>query len=204
MIQHSNQDHMHIEEMLNHHKNLIRRAGIFTMKDKKITQLVVASMFAALCCVATMSIRVPTFGTNGYVNIGDTIVLLSAWLLGGAYGALAAGIGSGLADLLSGYTHYVPATFTIKFLMALVAFLLFSHLSKKLPKTAAYVISAIVAELIMMFGYFFYQSTILGYGLAAATSISGNIIQGSTCSVLALACVTALNLAKVPNLLKLV
>ena len=66
------------------------------MKDSKIRQVVTAAMFAAICCVLTMTVRVPTFGTNGYVNIGDMSVLLGAWLLGGMYGALAGGIGSAL------------------------------------------------------------------------------------------------------------
>ena len=51
-----------------------------------------------------MIIKVPTVGTNGYVNIGDTIVLLSAWMIGGVYGALAAGIGSAF-QILSAVTE---------------------------------------------------------------------------------------------------
>lgn len=46
---------------------------------------------------------------QGYVNLGDCAVLMSAWVLGPLYGGAAAGIGSALADLLSGYAHYVPA-----------------------------------------------------------------------------------------------
>lgn len=55
------------------------------------------------------------------MNLGDTVVLLGAYLLGGAYGATAGGIGPALADLISGYTAYVPATLVIKTLMALLA-----------------------------------------------------------------------------------
>ena len=67
--------------------------------NKKLTTSVTAAMLAALPCIATMVIKVPTIGTNGYVNIGDSVVVLSMWILGNPYGALAAGIGSGLADL---------------------------------------------------------------------------------------------------------
>ena len=169
------------------------------MKASKIRQVVTAAMFAAICCVLTMTVRVPTFGTNGYVNIGDMSVLLGAWLLGGMYGALAGGIGSAMADLLSGYTHYVPATFLIKFLMALAAWFLFSRLADKVNRTVSLLISAAAAELIMMTGYFLYQSTILGYGLAAFSSVPGNITQGITCSVLAIVCIHALYAAKVPQ-----
>ena len=39
-------------------------------------------------------------------------------------------------------------------------------------------VSGIVGETIMVLGYFFYASLILGKGLAAAASIPGNIVQG--------------------------
>lgn len=155
------------------------------MENKKLVKLVVAAMFAALCCVATMIIRIPTIGTNGYVNIGDSVVLLCAWLIGGPYGAAAAGIGSGLADLLAGYATYVPGTFVIKFLMAVVAYVVFKAMTKvNANKVASYIVSAVLAEVVMVIGYFLYESTLLGYGLAAATSIGSNMIQGGTCLVL--------------------
>lgn len=42
----------------------------------------------------------------------------------------------------------------------------------------AMLVSGIVGEAIMVVGYFFYASLILGKGLAAAASIPGNIVQG--------------------------
>ena len=57
----------------------------------------------------------------------------------------------------------------------------------------AYIVSGVVAELIMVFGYFLYESTILGYGLAAAASIPSNGVQGITCLVLGLVLVEVLN-----------
>lgn len=150
--------------------------------NTKTKTLVLASMMAALTCIATMVIKVPTIGTNGYVNIGDTIVLISSWILGNPYGALAAGIGSGLADLLSGYASYIPGTVIIKFLMAFVGCIVLTFLKKfHIPAVLRYLISGIVSELIMVFGYFLYESTILGYGLAAAASIPSNCIQAVTC-----------------------
>lgn len=169
--------------------------------DKKLTKLVLTALFAALTCVATMIIKVPTLGTNGYVNIGDTIVLLSAWMIGGVYGALAAGIGSALADLLSGYGTYVPGTLAIKFLMALAAYGIFKALVK-MNKTVAYIVSAVVAEVIMIAGYFLYESTLLGYGLAAVPSIGSNAIQGGACIALGLGAVIVLENTKALNFIK--
>ena len=61
----------------------------------KAQKIALASMLAALCCVATMIIKIPS-PLKGYLNLGDCIVLLSGWLLSPAYGFAAAGIG--LAD----------------------------------------------------------------------------------------------------------
>ena len=63
------------------------------MKDQKLRRLVLCAMFAALTCVATMVIQVPSPATNGYINLGDCFVLLGAWVLGPAYGFAAGGVG---------------------------------------------------------------------------------------------------------------
>ncbi len=161
--------------------------------NNNTAKLIMAAMFAALTCVATMVIRIPTIGTNGYVNIGDTIVLLSAWMLGLPYGALAAGLGSALADLLAAYASYVPGTFLIKFLMAFAAAIVFGITKKHANRTFAHIVTGVIAEIIMVVGYFLYESTLLGYGLGAAASIPSNIIQGVTCLVLALVLVSVLS-----------
>ena len=80
------------------------------MSDVKIRKLVLAALFTALCTIMTLVIQVPS-PMQGYVNLGDCAVLLSAWILGPVYGGVAAGVGSMLADLLSGYAHYAPGTF---------------------------------------------------------------------------------------------
>lgn len=142
------------------------------MSHNKLVRLVFTGLLTALVCVATMVIKIPT-PTNGYVNIGDAMVLISGWMLGPAYGFFAAGVGSALADLISGYGSYVAGTFLIKGLMGLVAAILVRKGS-----TASQVLGGILAELIMIGGYFLYESTLLGYGLAAAASIPGNAVQG--------------------------
>ena len=64
--------------------------------------IILAALMAALTCIGTMIIKVPT-PTNGYIHPGDGFVLLSGLLLGPIYGSLAAGIGSALSDLITGY-----------------------------------------------------------------------------------------------------
>ena len=56
------------------------------MRKQKWEKLVFTSMFTALACIATMVIQIPS-PMNGYLNLGDAVVLLGAWFLGPAYGA---------------------------------------------------------------------------------------------------------------------
>ena len=149
------------------------------MTDTKTRKLVLAALFAALCCVLTMVIQIPS-PMNGYVNLGDCGVLLAAWVLGPLYGGAAAGIGSMLADVFSGYAHYAPGTLVIKLCMAVVAALIFQALrgARWDRNLLARIVGAIVAECIMVGGYFLYASLLLGRGLGAAASIPGNVVQG--------------------------
>lgn len=157
-----------------------------TKVSDKIRKLTLAAMFAALTCVATIVIQVPS-PMNGYVNLGDVLVLMCGFVLGPVYGTAAAGIGSMLADVFTGYLHYAPGTLVIKAAMALVAYLLFAAFrNKSVNVTVSTIISGLVAEVIMVLGYFGYACLLLGKGLAAASSIPGNIVQG----VFAIVCST--------------
>ena len=151
------------------------------MSDSKIKKMVLTALLAALTCVATMIIQIPS-PMNGYVNLGDCFVLLSGWLLGPWLGFAAGGIGSMLADIFLGYTHYAPGSLVIKGLVALVAALLY----RVIAKTNAYVgmaVSGIVSECIMVLGYFLYAGLILGKGLmgevGAIASVPGNCFQAA-------------------------
>ena len=108
-----------------------------------------------------------------------------------------------MSDLIAGYTTYVPGTLVIKLLMAIAAWLIFKAIKKaNINKVVAYIVSSVVAELIMVFGYFLYESTLLGYGLAAAASIPSNFIQAGICIVLAYILVAALEASKATALIK--
>lgn len=144
--------------------------------DKTLRKLVFSALFAALCCGATLSLRFPT-PIGGYIHAGDALVILGAFVLGPWWGAFAAGLGSLLADLLSGFALYAPASFVIKALVAIIAgAVLKSEIFKN--RTALAVFAAVLAELFMMGGYLFYDAIILKYGIAALGDIPSNLIQG--------------------------
>ena len=146
------------------------------MENNKTRNIVMTAMFAALCCVATMIIKIPS-PLKGYLNLGDCIVLLSGFMLSPLYGFLAAGIGSALADVLSGYLIYAPATFIIKGAMALVAYFGFKLLNKKVGSTPSRIISGIVAEILMVSGYFVFEGFMYGFVLSTV-NIPANAVQG--------------------------
>lgn len=165
------------------------------MKLGKMKKLVTAALFAAIICVATFVVKIPSPATNGYFNLGDCFVILSGMLLAPGYGALAAGLGSALADILAGYVQYAPATFVIKALMALAVFWVMKAFRGKLS-FASKLCAGLSAETIMVLGYFGYEAVILKYGLAAAGSIFSNVMQGIVGIVAALAIAAAIGKSK--------
>ena len=139
-------------------------------------KIVLTSMLAALCCVATIVIRIPS-PLKGYINLGDSIVLLAGWMLPAGYAFLAAGIGSALADVFAGYVVYVPVTFAIKGLMAVVVYFCYQRLSLRLNKIKARIVGGILAEIIMVLGYYLFESCLYGM-MASVVNIPANAIQG--------------------------
>ena len=142
----------------------------------KTKKIVVAALIAALACIATMIIKIPT-PLKGYINLGDCIVLVAGWMLSPAYAFLAAGLGSAFADIFSGYATYAPATFIIKGLMALIALCGFRLLNKKLANPPSRIISGFLAEVIMVIGYFIFEGFLYGFA-PSVVNIPANSIQG--------------------------
>lgn len=170
------------------------------MKNQNLRKTVFSALFAAIICVATVVIQIPSPATNGYFNLGDCFVIIAGQLLGPLYGALAAGIGSALADIFASYIHYAPASFIIKATMAASAAMVYGAFKKK--KSLARAASGIVSEIIMLLGYFCYEGLILKYGLAAAAGIPSNAAQGVTAVVLSFAVSAALKKAKLFDKMK--
>ena len=139
-------------------------------------KIVMAALMAALACVATMIIKVPS-PLKGYLNLGDCVVLTAGWMLSPIYGFLAAGLGSALADLFSGYVVYAPVTFLIKGCMALITYFGFRLLHKKVSDLPSRIISGTAAEMLMILGYFVFEGCMYGFG-PSVVNIPANGVQG--------------------------
>lgn len=156
-------------------------SGRMELKMKNTTRnttqkIVMAALLAALACVATMIIKIPS-PLKGYINLGDCAVLLAGWMLSPMYGFLAAGLGSALADLFSGYVTYAPATFIIKGLMAIIAYFGFRLLHKKLGELPSRIVCGALAEILMILGYFVFEGFLYGFA-ASVVNIPANGVQG--------------------------
>lgn len=153
-------------------------------KQKKLRLLILSAVLAALCCVSTMTIVVPL--PYGYLNLGDIFVLFAVWCVGPIYGGIAAAIGSALADILSGFASYAPATFVIKGLVALISYFVYRLVSKMVKNNRfdfiSRLISAFSGEVIMVAGYFLYECLLYG-SAAGLMSVFGNSVQGFVCAI---------------------
>lgn len=144
------------------------------MREKDFKRLVYIALMTALITVGTMVIQIPTPYTKGYVNIGDSFIFLSASILGPFAGFISGGVGSALADLLSGYVVWAPWTFVIKGLEGLIAALLWRRKSTKyFIRIAVFILAAIW----MVLGYYIGGAVMYGFK-AALADVPGNIIQG--------------------------
>lgn len=163
--------------------------------NKETKRLVTAALLAAMTCVATMVIKVPS-PLNGYLNLGDCIVLLAGWMLSPTLGFLSAGLGSALADVFSGYVTYAIPTFIIKGLMALIAFYGFKLLNKRLGDVLSRIISGISAEITMILGYYLFEGFLYGF-IPSAVNIPANAVQGVAGLVLGVLLIKLFQRAKI-------
>ena len=152
-----------------------------TAKDRKKTLRLIAfcGITAAFVFLGTQ-LRIPT--AIGYINLGDAVILIASYVIGPA-AFFPAAIGSAIADLIAGYPMYILPTFVIKGLMGLVAGLIMKHPEHR-PHIVKRLIAGVLAELIMVFGYFVVE--IFLYDVAAATaSIPFNLIQAAAALIIA-------------------
>ena len=136
---------------------LISGMGGEMMKSWSLRKLVLSGILAALVFVVTAFTKIPSpFVKGAYYHAGDSIIYLSALVLGPAVAAVVSGLGSFLSDLYLGFPLYMFATLVIKGLMGGIAgyFLYVPHgrvsWSRKFVGIAA-------AGLWMAIGYYIFE-----------------------------------------------
>ena len=161
------------------------------MKDHQIQRLTLGGILSAVILLLTLFVKIPmpVPGGSGYVHLGDGAILLTSVLMG-PYAALIAGIGSALADVLSGFAVYALPTFFIKAAMGGFA----GFLARKNAPWRNTVVFALAA-CIMAGGYFLYEGFAFGWPVAIADLVP-NLLQGASGVVIGLV-LTALPLDRI-------
>lgn len=150
------------------------------MKKSKFTTLLIVQIgvMSAIIFVITY-LRFPLFGSK--VHFANTLCLVAGMLLGPLPGGLAAGFGSAIYDLISGYDIInVLITFVSKFLMAFIcseiAYSGHSMAENKIKNIVASVVGALSYVALYMLKTFIYQAFVYGYPMDAVwLTMSGKL-----------------------------
>jgi uncharacterized membrane protein len=139
--------------------------------------LALLAIMTALATIMTLVIQIPYPGTSGYFNFGDTMVMLGGLLLGPVGGFFAGGVGSALADVISGWTFYAPITLVVKGLEGMAVGYLGSRVMGSARVNKLDILAVIVGAVIMLTGYFIAQVFLFGLAAAIGELVTVNLAQ---------------------------
>jgi uncharacterized membrane protein len=164
-------------------------------KFSKARFVAISGIMIALETVMTILVAIRIPATQGYFNLGEMIIYISAIVFGPIIGFLTGAIGAGLADIILGYSLYAPATFVIKGFEGYIVGLIYKKFSRKsneyTPKSTIndntsdksinnvikMAISILPGAIIMVLGYFLFQIIIGVAPEGALVEVPINIIQ---------------------------
>lgn len=159
------------------------------MRRDRIRNITLSGLLGALILLFTAWLHIPV--GKGYIHVGDAFVYLGAVLLPMPYGLITAVGGAALADCLSGYILWAPATLVIKG----VSVLFFTAKGGKIL-CLRNLLALIPAGLLCVGGYYLYEALLYGNYAVPLLSVPGNLIQG-LCSGIVYVLIAA-SLKKVP------
>jgi len=152
--------------------------------------LALIAMLTALTTVATAILVIPFPSTQGYFNLGDSLVMISGLLLGPIGGFFAGGVGSAFADVILGWPAYAPVTFLAKGFEGFFVGLLSMKTAKRARLSGWDIIGLVLGSAAMLIGYLLGEMFLLSYTFEVAlgeliTINSIQVIMGSIATVLA-------------------
>lgn len=140
------------------------------MRTEKIKLMCITGIFIAITFIFTAYLHIPSY--TGYTHIGDAFIYIAACLLPLPYAAAVGAVGALLADCLTGFAIWAPASIIIKSLTVLC----FSIKNEKII-CLRNILALIPAWFICIFGYYIYESIITGNFIAPIAGIAGCITQ---------------------------
>jgi uncharacterized repeat protein (TIGR04002 family) len=143
----------------------MQRTNSQTNRSPKVRTLVLTGLFSALIYVFTAYLHVPTGA--GYTHAGDGLIYLAGSILPTPYAAAAGAIGGGLADGLTGFAVWMPATIVIK----MITSLFFSNKSKNII-TLRNILAIVPSLVLCVVGYSLYEGIVIAGGFSKAAIIA--------------------------------
>jgi uncharacterized membrane protein len=138
------------------------------------------AVLTAVTAVFTYLIRIPIAPTRGYLNLGDVAIYFTAFTFGPVSALVAGGLGTALADVLSGYAQWAPISLFVHGLQGLVAGLLamvpIRGSRRWGPIEPAWLVALAGGMVVMCAGYLAAGAVMVGLG-AALTELPGNVLQ---------------------------
>lgn len=151
------------------------------MSGKTVRTIALVVVMAAAACALTLVVQFPVPATGGYIHLGDVAANFAALAFGPWLGFAIAGGGMAVADLIAGYAIYAPATLVIHGFQAVVVALIGRGRKPGGLATVWMFVGSAAGGVVVIAGYFLYQSLILGMGaVAAAKEVPFNLIQALT------------------------
>ncbi len=138
--------------------------------------IVIAPISITLVFAATIVVQVYQPFTGGYFNLGETVIYVIALVFGPWIAGIAGGVGAALADAVSGYGIFAPATLVIKFAEGFLAGWLVLRLRgwKINFKVIAVLLGLIYLGIVSFIGSIYLSGT-----LWAGSDILGYSVEGS-------------------------
>lgn len=157
-------------------------------KQNTVFYIALVAVLAALTAAVTAALVIPFPTTSGYLNFGDTIVMIGGLLLGPAGAFFVGGVGSAMADAVLA-PQYAPITFIVKGCEGLVVALISrtNRTGKNLRPRDALALAC--GALVMLTGYFVGETWLLmvGVGPALLELVGVNSIQVTVGAAIAVA-----------------
>ncbi|MFA6688200.1 MAG: ECF transporter S component [Sphaerochaetaceae bacterium] len=169
--------------------------------NKVALRLALVAILTAVTVVFTMIVRIPT--TKGYINLGDVAICFTAFTFGPWSAFIAGGLGTALADLISGYAQWAPISFIVHGVEALVIALLVRSRAGRDSAEAVVplwrkILAGIAGMAIVAGGYFVGGGALISGFSVAAVEIPANLAQSGIGVVLGLAVSQAVRRAYPP------